>query len=127
MKLLGPEVGAWYKDLQTGDEFEVVAWDPDKLLVETQHIDGEPSGGQLIGHARPGLSGLRRLLADELLQLLLVAHVICPLPERAQVVDGARPLLCGRVLGEDAICIITVKRQRPRRRDAESQAARTQE
>ena len=41
MKLLGPKVGEWYKDIQTGDEFEVVAWDPEKLLVEIQHIDGE--------------------------------------------------------------------------------------
>ena len=43
MKLLGPKVGTWYKDLQTGARFEVVAWDPQALLVETQHIDGEVS------------------------------------------------------------------------------------
>jgi hypothetical protein len=43
MKLLGPKVGEWYKDIQTGDEFEVVAWDAEKLLIETQHIDGEVS------------------------------------------------------------------------------------
>ena len=41
MKLLGPQVGNWYKDIQTGAEFEVVAWDPEALLVEVQHIDGE--------------------------------------------------------------------------------------
>ncbi len=43
MKLLGPNVGTWYKDLQTGASFEVVAWDPETLTVETQHIDGEVS------------------------------------------------------------------------------------
>ena len=43
MKLLGPKVGQWYKDLQTQAEFEVVAWDPKALLVETQFIDGEVS------------------------------------------------------------------------------------
>lgn len=41
MKLLGPTIGAWYKDQQTGLTFEVVAWDPQTLLVETQLIDGE--------------------------------------------------------------------------------------
>ncbi len=41
MKLLGPTIRAWYKDLQTGLTFEVVAWDPQTLLVETQLIDGE--------------------------------------------------------------------------------------
>lgn len=43
MKRLGPTVGTWYKDVQTGATFEVVAWDPQALLVETQHIDGEVS------------------------------------------------------------------------------------
>ena len=43
MKLLGPKVGDWYKDLQSGITFEVVAWDPETLMVETQHIDGEVS------------------------------------------------------------------------------------
>jgi len=43
MRLLAPNVGAWYKDLQTGAIFEVVAWDPQSLLVGTQHIDGEIS------------------------------------------------------------------------------------
>ena len=43
MKLLGPKVGEWYQDIQTGATFEVVAWDPQALLVETQHIDGEVS------------------------------------------------------------------------------------
>ncbi|MEP5765589.1 MAG: DUF6763 family protein [Halieaceae bacterium] len=43
MKSLGPVVGTWYKDLQTGATFEVVAWDPAGRTVETQHIDGEVS------------------------------------------------------------------------------------
>ena len=43
IKSLGPVVGAWYSDLQTGATFEVVAWDPQSLTVETQHIDGEVS------------------------------------------------------------------------------------
>jgi hypothetical protein len=41
MKLLRPKIGAWYKDLQSGATFEVVAWDTQSLLVETQHVDGE--------------------------------------------------------------------------------------
>jgi hypothetical protein len=41
MKMLGPSVGSWYMDLQSGATFEVVAWDPQALLVETQLIDGE--------------------------------------------------------------------------------------
>lgn len=41
MKLLGPKIGEWYKDLQSGSEFEVVAWDMESHLVEVQHIDGE--------------------------------------------------------------------------------------
>ena len=43
MKLLGPKIGVWYKDLQTGAIFEVVDWDTQTLLVDTQHIDGEIS------------------------------------------------------------------------------------
>jgi len=41
MKMLSPVVGWWYKDLQTGALFEVVAWDPDSLTIETQYLDGE--------------------------------------------------------------------------------------
>ena len=41
MNTLGPVIGAWYKDLQTGATFEVVAVDPTSQTVETQHIDGE--------------------------------------------------------------------------------------
>ena len=41
MKLLAPKVGNWYKDLQTGNAFEVVAWDRQLHTVEVQHIDGE--------------------------------------------------------------------------------------
>ena len=43
MKLLAPLVGEWYRDLQTGAIFEVVAWDTQTLLVETQYLDGEIS------------------------------------------------------------------------------------
>lgn len=43
MKTPGPSIGAWYKDLQTGATFEVVAVDPASQTVETQHIDGEVS------------------------------------------------------------------------------------
>ena len=39
--MLGPKVGGWYKDIQTGAEFEVVGWDTQSLTVEVQHIDGE--------------------------------------------------------------------------------------
>jgi hypothetical protein len=42
-KPLGPVVGAWYSDLQTGATFEVVSWDSQSQTVETQHIDGEVS------------------------------------------------------------------------------------
>lgn len=41
MKMLSPVVGWWYKDLQTGALFEVVAWDPGSLTIETQYLDGE--------------------------------------------------------------------------------------
>jgi hypothetical protein len=47
MKLPGPKVGAWYKDQQTGQIFEVVAWEPTTLTVETQYIDGEVSEYEL--------------------------------------------------------------------------------
>jgi hypothetical protein len=43
MKMLHPEVGGWYKDLQTNMLFEVVAWDPATLTIETQYLDGEVS------------------------------------------------------------------------------------
>ena len=43
MNTLGPVIGAWFKDLQTGARFEVVAVDPASQTVETQHIDGEVS------------------------------------------------------------------------------------
>ena len=41
MKMLSPVVGWWYKDLQTGALFEIVAWDPGSLTIETQYLDGE--------------------------------------------------------------------------------------
>jgi hypothetical protein len=41
MKMLSPVVGGWYKDLETGTLFEVVAWDTATLTIETQYLDGE--------------------------------------------------------------------------------------
>ncbi|MEH6589713.1 MAG: DUF6763 family protein [Halioglobus sp.] len=41
MKLLSPEVGGWYQDLQTAALFEIVAWDPAAHNIETQYLDGE--------------------------------------------------------------------------------------
>jgi hypothetical protein len=43
MKPQVPTIGAWYKDLQSGATFEVVAVDPSSQTIETQHIDGEVS------------------------------------------------------------------------------------
>jgi len=40
-KMLSPMVGAWYRDLQTQELFEVVAWDPAALTIEVQYLDGE--------------------------------------------------------------------------------------
>ncbi len=36
-----PTIGTWYKDLQTGTLFEVVARDSATQTIETQYIDGE--------------------------------------------------------------------------------------
>ncbi|MEE4661528.1 MAG: DUF6763 family protein [Halieaceae bacterium] len=36
-------IGNWYKDLQSGAVFEVVAWDGAAQTIEIQHIDGEVS------------------------------------------------------------------------------------
>ena len=41
MKMLSPVVGGWYKDLQTSELFEVVAWDPAAHTIEAQYLDGE--------------------------------------------------------------------------------------
>ena len=41
MKMLSPDVGGWYKDLQSNMLFEVVAWDPSSLPIEAQYLDGE--------------------------------------------------------------------------------------
>lgn len=41
MKMLSPVVGGWYKDLETNNLFEVVAWDEASLTIETQYEDGE--------------------------------------------------------------------------------------
>ena len=43
MKMLSPMVGAWYKDIQTHEVFEVIDWDTTSLTIETQHRDGEVS------------------------------------------------------------------------------------
>ena len=43
MKMLCPVVGAWYKDMQTHEVFEVIDWDPVNLAIETQYLDGEVS------------------------------------------------------------------------------------
>ncbi len=41
MKMLSPDVGGWYKDMQTNAVFEVVAWDPAAHTIEAQYLDGE--------------------------------------------------------------------------------------
>ncbi len=41
MAQLAPHVGAWYKDVQLGSIFEVVAVDDSDQTVETQYVDGE--------------------------------------------------------------------------------------
>ncbi len=43
MSHISPAVGLWYKDLASGTQFEVVAWDATQLTIETQHLDGEVS------------------------------------------------------------------------------------
>ncbi len=39
--MLSPEIGNWYKDMQTHALFEVVDWDPSSLTIELQYLDGE--------------------------------------------------------------------------------------
>lgn len=41
MNQLSPHVGDWYKDVQIGAVFEVVALDEKDQTVETQYLDGE--------------------------------------------------------------------------------------
>ncbi|MFV0478939.1 MAG: DUF6763 family protein [Parahaliea sp.] len=41
MKMLSPMIGAWYKNQETSEIFEVVAWDPGALTIEAQFLDGE--------------------------------------------------------------------------------------
>ncbi len=43
MKMLSPMVGAWYKDMQTQEVFEVIDWDPTTFSIETQYLGGEVS------------------------------------------------------------------------------------
>lgn len=40
MKLTTPKVGSWYKELQQGSMFEVVAVDDVEQTIETQMLDG---------------------------------------------------------------------------------------
>ena len=47
MKMLSPTVGAWYKDLQTQELFEVIDWDIANFMIETQYLDGEVSAYDL--------------------------------------------------------------------------------
>lgn len=49
MKMLNPEVGEWYQDIQTAAIFEIVAWDPPAHTIETQYLDGEVSEYDLDG------------------------------------------------------------------------------
>ncbi|MBM68446.1 MAG: hypothetical protein CME43_03085 [Haliea sp.] len=39
--MLNPTVGSWYRDIETGELFEVVALDEAARTVETQFLDGE--------------------------------------------------------------------------------------
>lgn len=41
MRTLAPQVGNWYKDIQQGNMFEVVAYDHRSKTIEAQLIDGE--------------------------------------------------------------------------------------
>ncbi len=41
MKTVMPAVGKWYKDLERGVQFEVVAYDEREHTVGAQHLDGE--------------------------------------------------------------------------------------
>ncbi|MEX1666063.1 DUF6763 family protein [Zhongshania arctica] len=43
MATIRPQVGCWYKEIETGQLFEVVAVDDDSDSVEAQLIDGELS------------------------------------------------------------------------------------
>lgn len=47
MNNLNPTIGGWYKDIQQGITFEVVAVDDLEQSVETQLIDGEVGGYDL--------------------------------------------------------------------------------
>ncbi|MGY8774213.1 MAG: DUF6763 family protein [Spongiibacter sp.] len=41
MASIAPQVGSWYKDLETDQQFEVVAIDDREHTIEVQMIDGE--------------------------------------------------------------------------------------
>lgn len=36
-----PSVGQWYKNMETGETFEVVAFADDGMSIEIQHFEGE--------------------------------------------------------------------------------------
>ena len=44
MNRLLPEIGCWYKEIQQGFIFEVVAYDEAADSIETQYLDGAVSG-----------------------------------------------------------------------------------
>jgi hypothetical protein len=58
MKMLNPTVGKWYKDLQTGALFEIVAFDAQALTIETQFLDGEVAEFDLDGWREMYLEGI---------------------------------------------------------------------
>ena len=41
MSDVDPTVGNWYRNLDTGNDFEVVAFDEDAQTIEIQYFDGE--------------------------------------------------------------------------------------
>lgn len=41
MSDVDPIIGSWYRNQETGNDFEVVALDEDAQLVEIQYFDGE--------------------------------------------------------------------------------------
>ncbi len=47
MNVISPAIGSWYKELQQGAIFEVVAVDESAQTIETQMIDGELSSYDL--------------------------------------------------------------------------------
>ncbi|MFO1422853.1 MAG: DUF6763 family protein [Candidatus Competibacteraceae bacterium] len=48
MSDVDPIIGNWYRNQETGNDFEVVALDEDAQTIEIQYFDGELEGGS--GH-----------------------------------------------------------------------------